>query len=79
MGIVYGAFAPMYVRTHAHTRIYSTLYLFGQIPKNTRLMYVHSYQSYLWNRVVSRRIREYGLQLVAGDLVLKGEMLAMSE
>ena len=42
-------------------------------------MYVHSYQSYLWNRVVSRRIREYGLQLVAGDLVLKGEMLAMSE
>ena len=68
----------MYVRTYVCTRIYSTLYLSVQIPKNTRLMYVHSYQSYLWNRVVSRRIREHGLQLVAGDLVLKGEMLAMA-
>ena len=27
------------------------------IPRNTRLMYVHAYQSYLWNKVVSRRIK----------------------
>ena len=55
------------------------LFLAAQIPKNTRLMYVHSYQSYVWNRVVSRRIRECGLQLIAGDLVLKGKVSAICE
>ncbi|XP_038667541.1 pseudouridylate synthase 7 homolog isoform X3 [Scyliorhinus canicula] len=45
---------------------------FGMIPRNNRLMYIHSYQSYVWNKVVSKRIEEYGLQAVQGDLVLKG-------
>ena len=27
------------------------------IPRNTRLMYVHAYQSYVWNSMVSRRIK----------------------
>ncbi|XP_074644790.1 pseudouridylate synthase 7 homolog [Tubulanus polymorphus] len=42
----------------------------SMIPRNTRTMYVHSYQSYVWNNVVSRRIREHGLRLAVGDLVL---------
>ncbi|XP_052029015.1 pseudouridylate synthase 7 homolog isoform X1 [Apodemus sylvaticus] len=42
------------------------------IPRNNRLMYIHSYQSYVWNNMVSRRIEEYGLRPVPGDLVLKG-------
>jgi tRNA(Glu) U13 pseudouridine synthase TruD len=37
-------------------------------------MYIHSYQSYVWNTMVSRRIEEYGLRPVPGDLVLKGGM-----
>ncbi|XP_077981805.1 pseudouridylate synthase 7 homolog [Glandiceps talaboti] len=39
------------------------------IPKQTRLMYVHSYQSYVWNRMASRRITEYGLKPIIGDLL----------
>ncbi|CAI9733696.1 pseudouridylate synthase 7 homolog [Octopus vulgaris] len=39
------------------------------IPRNTRLMYVHSYQSYVWNTMVSQRIKQFGLVPVIGDLV----------
>uniref|UniRef100_A0A1A7X294 Pseudouridylate synthase 7 homolog n=1 Tax=Iconisemion striatum TaxID=60296 RepID=A0A1A7X294_9TELE len=45
---------------------------FGLIPRNNRLMYVHSYQSVVWNTMVSRRIDAFGLKAVEGDLVLRG-------
>uniref|UniRef100_A0A665TYV7 TRUD domain-containing protein n=1 Tax=Echeneis naucrates TaxID=173247 RepID=A0A665TYV7_ECHNA len=45
---------------------------FGLIPRNNRLMYIHSYQSVVWNTMVSRRIEAFGLKAVEGDLVLKG-------
>ncbi|XP_068459094.1 pseudouridylate synthase 7 homolog [Clinocottus analis] len=45
---------------------------FEMIPRNNRLMYIHSYQSVVWNTMVSRRIEAYGLKAVEGDLVLKG-------
>uniref|UniRef100_A0A8C5WVR8 Pseudouridylate synthase 7 homolog n=1 Tax=Laticauda laticaudata TaxID=8630 RepID=A0A8C5WVR8_LATLA len=45
---------------------------FNMITRNYRLMYIHSYQSYVWNNMVSQRIEEYGLRAVPGDLVLKG-------
>ncbi|XP_060548661.1 pseudouridylate synthase 7 homolog isoform X3 [Pantherophis guttatus] len=45
---------------------------FNMITRNYRLMYIHSYQSYVWNNIVSQRIEEYGLKAVPGDLVLKG-------
>jgi len=37
-----------------------------------RLMYVHAYQSYVWNSVVSRRVREFGLEPRPGDLAFRG-------
>ncbi|XP_076863256.1 pseudouridylate synthase 7 homolog isoform X2 [Brachyhypopomus gauderio] len=45
---------------------------FALIPRNNRLMYIHSYQSFVWNTMVSRRVEAYGLKAVEGDLILKG-------
>ncbi|KAJ3120088.1 multisubstrate pseudouridine synthase 7 [Nowakowskiella sp. JEL0407] len=40
-----------------------------QIPRNLKLMYVHAYQSFVWNHMVSQRLRLYGPNVVLGDLV----------
>jgi len=44
-----------------------------RLPSNTRQLYVHAYQSWLWNRLVSRRVTAHGLALLPGDLVLVGD------
>lgn len=33
------------------------------------MIYGHSLQSFIWNKVVSRRIKEHGTKLTIGDLV----------
>ncbi|PSC67745.1 multisubstrate pseudouridine synthase 7 [Micractinium conductrix] len=41
------------------------------LPRNLRTMYIHAYQSYLWNSAASHRIATYGAAAaVQGDLVL---------
>ena len=42
-----------------------------RIPHGLRTMYVHAYQSYLWNAATSERCLKYGTdRVVEGDLVL---------
>lgn len=42
---------------------------FNTMGRNLRLMYVHAYQSALWNRSVSERLKRFGYRVVVGDLV----------
>lgn len=39
------------------------------VPRNIRLMYIHAYQSFVWNHIVSRRMKQFGTDVVVGDLV----------
>ncbi|KAJ9564850.1 hypothetical protein OSB04_000816 [Centaurea solstitialis] len=44
------------------------------VPRTLRMMYVHSYQSYLWNHAASMRVQKYGTdKVVLGDLVYCNE------
>ena len=40
------------------------------INRNLRTMYVHAYQSFVWNHVASERWRRYGNSVIEGDLVI---------
>jgi tRNA pseudouridine13 synthase len=33
-------------------------------------MYLHAYQSWFWNKMTSKRLEEYGVEVVMGDLVI---------
>lgn len=45
------------------------------IPRTLRLMYVHAYQSLVWNVVAGQRWATHGDKVVEGDLVLVNEHL----
>ena len=48
-----------------------------RIPRNLRTMYIHAYQSYLWNSAASHRVETFGTErAVAGDLVLPRQAAA---
>ncbi|CAM9509268.1 unnamed protein product [Discosporangium mesarthrocarpum] len=41
------------------------------IPKNLQMMYLHAFQSLLWNLAATHRVKTYGVsKVVAGDLII---------
>uniref|UniRef100_A0A0R3S5C7 TRUD domain-containing protein n=1 Tax=Elaeophora elaphi TaxID=1147741 RepID=A0A0R3S5C7_9BILA len=46
-----------------------------KLARNTRSLYVHAYQSLLWNKVVTRRIKNKGFHAISGDLNLRGQII----
>jgi tRNA pseudouridine13 synthase len=48
------------------------------IPRNLKTMYVHAYQSLVWNHVASMRWSRHGAKVIKGDLVIVDRMSANS-
>ncbi|KAK0654518.1 putative pseudouridine synthase [Cercophora samala] len=44
------------------------------ITRSMRMMYIHAFQSYVWNHVASRRWSKYGARVIQGDIVLNEDV-----
>ncbi len=44
---------------------------FKSLNRQLQVLYPHAFQSYIWNKTVSERIKKFGLQVLIGDIVLK--------
>ena len=49
------------------------------LPRNMRNLYLHAYQSYLWNTCASLRLKRLGYGLVIGDFIKKDKTEKIEE
>lgn len=54
---------------------YFSCLFFNKVPRNMRLLYIHAFQSFVWNKIVSRRIKEFGMSPIVGDIVIDGDFI----
>lgn len=47
---------------------------FNELAQNTKSLYLHSYQSYIWNLTLSKRLQSFGTKVLPGDLVYNPEI-----
>ena len=52
---------------------------FQSLARNTRFIYIHAYQSYVWNRAVSERLAKFGRKVLVGDLAVRKEQAYLLE
>ena len=52
---------------------------YNSTPKFSRLICTHAYQSYVWNKAATQRLKLYGLSIVAGDLVATDPELLLED
>jgi tRNA pseudouridine13 synthase len=62
--------ALLSVLKKCYTQYYNA---FQNISRNTRFIYVHAYQSYVWNQAVTKRLEQFGTRVLEGDLVIRHE------
>ena len=43
--------------------------MLSKVHKNSRIFYVHAYQSFVFNKVLSKRVKKFGVKVLVGDLV----------
>eukprot|EP01029_Cantina_marsupialis_P030495 TRINITY_DN8289_c0_g1_i1.p1 TRINITY_DN8289_c0_g1~~TRINITY_DN8289_c0_g1_i1.p1 ORF type:complete len:671 (+),score=227.03 TRINITY_DN8289_c0_g1_i1:50-2014(+) len=51
----------------------------SRVNRTTRMLYLHAYQSYVFNHLASYRVEKHGLKIVEGDLVLDKVAMAAAQ
>lgn len=50
------------------------------LPRDLRSLYIHAYQSIVFNKILTKRVQKFGLNVIEGDLNLEGKpILEISE
>ncbi|MFA5357320.1 MAG: tRNA pseudouridine(13) synthase TruD [archaeon] len=53
---------------------------FGKLPKKIRYLFVHAYQSHIFNKIIEERLLQFGkkgLDVIEGDELIEGEPAAL--